>query len=92
MVLKLQRTIDGTSKAEMCDWWLAHIESEVDDYLENFGYVLSSLPENYTDRPPDDLDLVRSNFQILVDLPEVFFFSFFFFFFFFLFYFIILLF
>jgi hypothetical protein len=57
--------LNGTRKAEACDWWLRYIEEEVDKYLCEKGFDLHALPYDYTDTPPSNFDVVRANLALL---------------------------
>jgi hypothetical protein len=58
--------IDGTKKREICDWWLRYIEVKADTFLSvEYGYSHLSVPDDYMDRPPEDIAVVEKNYRIL---------------------------
>ena len=54
----------------MCEWWLSHIHISVKKFLENEGFISNALPSNYTDKPPEDLEMVYHNHKILRDILD----------------------
>ena len=68
---RLQMVINGTSKNDVCSWWLNHIHEETDQFLKKQGFDLEALPPDYTDTPPKDISIVERNQQILMELLKV---------------------
>jgi hypothetical protein len=62
---RMEMTLNGTRKRQVCEWWLSFIESETDSFLVQMGYVHNSLPFLYTTQPPDDLQIVVRNKLLL---------------------------
>lgn len=67
---RIESTLNGTRKAEACDWWLRYIEEETNLYLEEKGFSLNALPYNYTTTPPNDLELVQSNLTLIKQMLD----------------------
>jgi hypothetical protein len=63
--------LDGTEKKSISDWWLSHIESQANLFLESCGFLLGAIPENYLDVPPADFEAVKCNMQIVQNLMKV---------------------
>ena len=58
---KYEKIIRGTEKKEICDWWLVFIEYKVNEYLKGRGFRDNLLPEDYLNKPPEDLAAVKEN-------------------------------
>ena len=59
--------IDGSRKNETMDVCLDLIISEVDAFLAARGFLLDAVPPDYTDRPPEDMETVTVNLEIVTD-------------------------
>jgi hypothetical protein len=68
---RMDHIIDGTRKKQLSEWWLKFIETEADEFLKSQGFVVDSLPHNYTDVPPADMDVVCKNHILLKDLMRI---------------------
>jgi hypothetical protein len=67
---RINRIMDGSMKRSLTDWWLNEIESHVDHFLFSNGFVLDAVPEDYTNRPPQDMSLVLENLRIIQDILD----------------------
>jgi hypothetical protein len=60
----------GKKKNELMQWWLKTIEEKVEEFLKGTGFQLNSIPDDYTSVPPENIELVEKNLQILEDLVK----------------------
>jgi hypothetical protein len=68
---RMQMIIDGRRKKQLCDWWLAYIESESDKFLAEHGYNKDCLPDDYMNKAPKDLNDVKENLTLIQNLMVV---------------------
>jgi hypothetical protein len=68
---RMQMIIDGRRKRELCDWWLALIETECNKFLSDHGYNKDCLPNDYMNKPPKDLNIVKENLELIQNLMTV---------------------
>eukprot|EP01104_Vermistella_antarctica_P018385 TRINITY_DN6778_c0_g1_i1.p1 TRINITY_DN6778_c0_g1~~TRINITY_DN6778_c0_g1_i1.p1 ORF type:complete len:1084 (-),score=300.94 TRINITY_DN6778_c0_g1_i1:78-3329(-) len=57
--------IEGKRKADLTEWWLKLIDHRVDKFLEDRGFILNAIPEDYIEERPEDFDAIRHNLAIL---------------------------
>jgi hypothetical protein len=67
----MQMILDGRRKQHLCDWWLAYIETECDKFLVEHGYNKDCLSDDYMERAPKDLDVVKENLELVHNLMVV---------------------
>lgn len=60
-----QKLLDGTTKSELAEWWLNLIETSVDNFLLRHSFRFEAIPENYTEECPSDMDLIKSNLELV---------------------------
>ena len=58
-------------KGEVSSWWLDHIESRVNQHLEEKGFRRDAIADNYTSQPPNDMGAVRKNAEIVQDCIDI---------------------
>ena len=62
------RILDGTKKLELSQWWLGRINSKYIEYASERGINLEIIPEDYIDAPPEDIDGIRNNLEIVNEI------------------------
>ncbi len=65
---QLRFVIDGTRKNEIMDLSLEIILTEVDSFLSARGFLIDAVPPDYTDRPPEDMETINVNLEIVRDI------------------------
>eukprot|EP01102_Stenamoeba_stenopodia_P006312 TRINITY_DN172_c0_g1_i1.p1 TRINITY_DN172_c0_g1~~TRINITY_DN172_c0_g1_i1.p1 ORF type:complete len:941 (+),score=160.26 TRINITY_DN172_c0_g1_i1:162-2984(+) len=71
--LKIEKRelLDGTRKSKLTQWWLHLIESRTDKFLQDLGFVVDALPDDYIEKPPKDMDVVKKNLEIIREVLDV---------------------
>lgn len=67
---KVEDIIDGAEKKKISGWWLNHIDSQVNSFLQSLGFDFNAIPDNYLDVPPSDFEAIQSNLQIITTLMK----------------------
>jgi hypothetical protein len=60
----------GVAKQELHSWWTTLIKEATLAHMRAVGVDLSAVGDDYTTRPPSDLNLVRRNCEILAALLD----------------------
>jgi len=66
----VEKISSGKKKNELMQWWLKTIEEKVDEFLKKTGFHANSIPYDYTNVPPENMEIVEKNVQILEDLVK----------------------
>lgn len=66
----LEEITSGKKKNELMQWWLKTIEEKVEEFLKGTGFQLNSIPDDYTSVPPENVEVVEKNLQLLEDLVK----------------------
>merc|ERR1712137_844517 len=62
--------VNGTKKQEITEWWLTVIESRVEKFLKVLNWDFTAVRYDYIEKPPDDLNAVRSNLKLVNEILE----------------------
>ena len=62
--------VSGKKKNELMQWWLQTIQDKVDSFLPLHGFVDNSIPFDYINEPPENVEVVVKNLQVLEDLAK----------------------
>ena len=57
--------LNGTFKNSLANWYLSLIEDSVMEFIKQFGFDDTAIPEHYTEQPPTSLIAVKQNSLLL---------------------------
>jgi len=66
--LEKRELMNGTTKDKTTEWWLSLIKDECDKFLERRGYNHNVIPSNYLEEPPNSIQAVRDNLQLIREI------------------------
>lgn len=57
-------------KEKLTQWWLDLIKSQVNSFLSSLNFDFNAIPENYIDQPPESIEKVEKNCNLLRQLMD----------------------
>mgnify|MGYP003638890621 CR=1 FL=1 len=68
-LMELQITVNnfvsGQEKNRLTQWWLSRIEGDAKAWLQEKNFVSGAMSEDYIEEPPEDMELIRSNLEVV---------------------------
>lgn len=64
------RLLQGALKKELTQWWLGEVQGRVLSFLVAHGYITDAVPEQYIESPPQDINHVTRNMQLLKEVLD----------------------